>query len=220
MRYAVQVAVVQGVRDLIIGRDPDLSGVADVRQSREEKPADKAEVHDKQLSLMTLHHAGAFTDAFKHRHFGMLDDKVQRHSVAVARYDAGNDKQQRPQENEDACEYPVQDQPQDKRKAAQNVGKRGGAVRRVQRKDRETDAQYTRYEHERKSEQHRNGVGQKARVAVDELLYVCFDGGVAVNFVYKLVVACGVAAADNVLHRALDLARIAVNGDVKRQDRS
>ena len=187
--FARERHVVKHVGRVDIGDRPDRHGVADIGDRGEDRPAEKAQIQDKALPLVAGHHLLADADAVRHGHVRVIEQQELGHAIAVKGDDAGDDEQQRPQEDEQSLEQGQQDQLGSQTKAVEQVAvDRAGAFDRVENKDQKAGADDIEHRTDRQIQQIGRGGGTHALAQTEKRLKI------AVHIVVHILL--NVAGAD------------------------
>ena len=78
-------------------------------EDTEERPADEAEIEHEELPLVATHHHTAFVDAALGVPVGVVESEVGAHGIGICFDDAGDDQEERPQDDIDGREEAEED---------------------------------------------------------------------------------------------------------------
>ena len=157
-----KLPVVSRAGELVVGQEIDLHqnseaddaddgdgklGAYKVREPDKKCPADEAQVKYEKLPFVADHEPLARADALKSAHFGVLQQQVDRHAVAVERNKGGEDKQQGPEGNEHCLKDVQPDDAEEHSEAVENVPVAcTAAAQSVQHEDDKARAKHGRNE--------------------------------------------------------------------------
>ena len=238
MRRARELDVVAGVGQIHVRQDEELHEDAEadyaynlckhrradgrgklraevVDKADEQRPAEEAKIHNKQLALVAGHDALAFGYALQRAHLRMLKQQIQRLAVAVERDKAGDNKQQRPQEDEYSLENV---QPDNAEKHAERVEQvpvaRLHAAHRAQTEDRKACADDQRHDLYGQIEDRCTRRGHSLVESIGKLIGI--DLAVAIIAVQTFVKAYIEADAELLIH-ILELIGVAADELIRKE---
>lgn len=99
---AGNLPVEDSVGSVFIGVQKNISDIKG--ECTQNDPADKGQIQNKQLQLMTVHHFPGSGDGFGSRKLRVIRHNEGGHGVAEGLDDSGDDKQQHPKKNIEACQ--------------------------------------------------------------------------------------------------------------------
>jgi len=182
-----------------------------VCKADEQRPADKAQIHHEQLTLMSGHDALAFRYALQCAHLRMLKQQIQRLAVAVERDKARDYKQQRPQEDENALKDVQPDDAKEHSKRVEDVPAAClHAAYRAQAEDRKARTEDQRYDLYGKIKDRRAGGGHSLLYGVGKLI------GIYIAVIFVVPVAEAKVYAELIVHR-LKLYRRAADELIRKE---
>ena len=141
IRPAAEPFVIHGERHIDIGDSPDPDKIAQIGEARQKLPANKAKIQKEKLRFVSGHHPFALADTVHGGQLRMVDQKIDRHTVAVGSDETGNNKQKGPEHDENEFKDIQQNNASCYAEAVQQVAKAGaGAADGVEQENNKAHA--------------------------------------------------------------------------------